>query len=117
MKTESKLLANALLVHHRQVVAAHPPGKTIVAGHYSIAYGVLCQRAGVPNGPIIGAFLREVAEWCAAEGHPALNSLAVNATSGIPGEGYDGAGGFQIIHWPAELDRCVRYRGYPATFP
>lgn len=114
MRRESRLLANALLEHHRQVVTAKPPGKKIIESHYAIPYGRLCTVAGVPHVlPVISDFLLEVAEWCAGAGFPALNALAVNANTGIPGPGYDGAGGFAIVDWPDELGRCVRYKGYP----
>jgi hypothetical protein len=118
MRRESKLLANALLEHHRKTTSAKPPGKRIIAASYTLPYGRLGVMAGVPHVlPVISQFLREVAEWSAVSGYPALNALAVNAETGIPGEGYDGAGGFEIIHWPAELDRCVRFRGYPEAAP
>jgi len=45
-----------------------------------------------------------------------LNSLAVNGTTGLPGDGYDGAGGFHIVNWPANVEQCIRFSGYPATF-
>lgn len=116
MKRESVLLANELLAHHRRVVASKPPGKRVIHSNYTIPYGQLCQRAGVPHALAnISFFLLEVAEWSAANNWPALNALAVNAESGIPGEGYDGAGGFKITEWPAELDRCVRFAGFPSS--
>ena len=119
MKRESKLLANALLAHHRLVTQAKPPpppGKKVVESHYTIPYGRLCTVAGVPHVlPVVSQFLLEVAEWSAASGYPALNALAVNAGTGIPGDGYDGAGGFTIVHWPDELARCVRCTTYPQS--
>jgi hypothetical protein len=61
--------------------------------------------AGVPHVlPIVGTFLLEIAEWCEADGHPPLNSLAVNDTS-TPGDGYDEAGGFKIINWPSDVEK------------
>lgn len=118
MKRESRLLANTLLAHHRQVTKAKPPSKRIIESHYTIPYGRLCTVAGVPHVlPVVSQFLLEVAEWCADAGYPALNALAVNANTGIPGEGYDGAGGFAIVDWPGELERCVRWQKYPQTIP
>ena len=118
MKRESRHLANELLTHHKKVTAAKPPGKRIIEANYTIPYGRLCTQAGVPHIlPVVSNFLLEVAEWSAASGYPALNSLAVYAETGIPGDGYDGAGGFGIVDWPAELDRCVRFTKYPATVP
>ncbi len=70
MRRESKLLANALLSHHRQVTKATPPGKKIIESHYTIPYGRLCATAGVPHVlPVISQFLLEVAEW-SAEARP-----------------------------------------------
>jgi hypothetical protein len=66
---------------------------------------------------MVGSFLGEVADWCAAQGHPPLNSLAVNADTGIPGEGYEGAGGFKIVDWPTEVEQCIRFVGYPRRTP
>jgi hypothetical protein len=69
MKPESRALGQALLDHHRLVTKQHPPGKKILPSHYTIRYGVLCNRAGVPHVlPIVGNFLLEIAEWCEAQG-------------------------------------------------
>jgi hypothetical protein len=90
----------------------------IIESNYTIAYGILCARAAFPGSPEgVGPYLREIAEWCNASGFPPLNALAVNATTGIPGDSYNGAGGFSIINWPADLAACVRFTGYPATIP
>ena len=116
MKREAVLLANELLAHHRRAVAAKAPGKQFIHSDYTIPYGQLCRRAGVPHALAnISYFLLEVAEWSATNKVPALNALAVNAKSGIPGEGYDGAGGFEITKWPEELERCIRFAGYPTS--
>jgi hypothetical protein len=117
MKPESRALGQALLDHHRLVTKTTPPGKSIVRSKYTIRYGVLCDRAGVPHVlPIVGHFLGEVAEWCQADGYPPLNSLAVNDT-GMPGDGYDEAGGFKIINWPGDVEACIRCTSYPAKMP
>ncbi|XXF78879.1 hypothetical protein P2318_03730 [Myxococcaceae bacterium GXIMD 01537] len=115
----SRKLGQALLDHHRSVTKLHPPGSKLMVDNYVIAYGTLCARANVPLGilPIIGRYLLPIAEWCAYAPYPALNSLAVNEKTGIPGDGYDEAGGFMIIHWPAEVERCIRFTGYPAKIP
>jgi len=95
----------------------YPPGKKVFEGRYTVRYGDLCSAAGVPHlTRIVGGFLGEVAEWCAHAGYPPLNSLAVNE-SGLPGEGYDGAGGFTLVNWPKEVEECVRYGSYPARMP
>jgi hypothetical protein len=117
MRAEARALGQALLAQHRAATTQHPPKKHVVPGQYTIRYGVLCDRAGVPHVlRIVGTFLGEVAEWCDAEGFPPLNSLAVGE-NGVPGEGYDGAGGFKAINWPRDVEACIRFAGYPATMP
>ncbi|HKP64163.1 MAG TPA: hypothetical protein VJV78_45820 [Polyangiales bacterium] len=56
-------------------------GKLLPAHYarYTIAYGVLCQNAGVSAlTRIVGQFLIEIAESCEAEGYPPLNALAAD---------------------------------------
>ena len=87
-------------------------------GNYTITYGDLCAAAAVPIPAIaVSPFLLEIAEWCEAASFPPLNSLAVNAGTGIPGASYDGAGGFDIIDWPRDAEACIRFDGYPSTAP
>jgi hypothetical protein len=115
MRTEARALGQALLDHHRATTIQHPPGKRIIPARYTIRYGVLCDRARLPHlVRIVGAFLGDVAEWCRAADFPPLNALAVGE-SGVPGEGYDGAGGFKGTAWALDLEKCIRFEGYPAT--
>jgi hypothetical protein len=117
MRPESRALGKALLDHHRQATRKAPPTLVVVTARYTIRYGTLCVQAGVPHVTrIVGEFLQEIAEWCANEGYPPLNALAVNDT-GMPGDGYDGAGGFTIIDWPREVEECIRFSSYPSTMP
>jgi len=37
--------------------------------------------------------------------------------SGAPGVGFDGAGGFKAKDWPVEVEKCVRFQGYPSKMP
>lgn len=118
MTGEARAICQALLDHHRAVVARHPPGAgtQIKIDRYLIAYGDLCQNAAVSwLVRKVGPRLLEVAKWCRDQGYPPLNSLAVNATTRVPGDGYDGAGGFKGAEWPAEVESCVRWRDYPST--
>jgi hypothetical protein len=97
---------------------AHPPGKKVIVSRYTISYSDLCAKAGVPHVTrIVGSFLQEIAEWCANQPYPPLNSLAVNASTGQPGDGYDGAGGFRMLDWPVEVEQCIQFAGYPAKMP
>ena len=120
MRAEAVKLGQALLDHHRATTSVSPPRavKRPVASKYTIAYIKLCEQAGVPRiVRLVGSFLGEIAEWCASQGYPPLNSLAVNSATGLPGDGYDGAGGFRTVDWPANVEQCIRFSGYPRTFP
>ena len=118
MRPEAKALGQALLDHRRRIIAQHPLRKKVIVPRYTIAYGDLCARAGVPHVTKgVGSFLQEVAVWCQNAGYPPLNALAVSTSTGMPGDGYDGAGDCEIIHWPAQAEACVRFQGYPAVVP
>jgi hypothetical protein len=115
---EARKLCQVLLDWHQAKTVAHPVGKKVLLKLYTIPYGDLCNAAGVPHVlMVVGKFLQEIAEWCEAEGFPPLNSLAVNSRTGIPGDGYDGAGNFYIVDWPRDAEACVRFADYPATAP
>lgn len=117
MRSESRSLVQALLDHHRKAVAAAQPGRRLQVDRYTIRYGMLCDRANVPHLTRgVGPFLQEVAMWCQANGYPPINALAVNET-GMPGDGYDGAGECEIVKWPEQVEACIRFAGYPAVMP
>jgi hypothetical protein len=117
MRAEARVLGQALLDHHREITARKPPGKRILTTLYTIRYGVLCDRAKLAHlVRMVGPFLSEVAEWCAAAGYPPLHSLAVGESQ-MPGVGYNGAGGFTTANWPADVERCIRFTEYPPTMP
>jgi hypothetical protein len=113
----SRAILRALLAHHRQV--CQPPGTRLFnVSQRVISYGQLCDSAGVPwLAQRVGPFLLEIAEWCEQHHYPPLNSLAVNAESLIPGDSYDGAGDFLLTDWPADVERCLTFTGYPSTTP
>jgi hypothetical protein len=118
MRPESRRLAKELLDHHRRTTAAKPPTGHVVAANYTIPYSTLVNHAGVPHVlRIVGNFLQEVAEWCSENDWPPLNSLAVNASTGIPGEGYDLAGGYLANNWQRDVVDCIQFKGYPAAPP
>ncbi len=117
MRAEARALGNHLLAHHRIVTTTFPPGQKVIVDKYTIRYNKLCTAAGVPHVlQVVGNFLGEVAEWCAANGYPPLNALAVNDTR-MPGDGYDGAGGFKLLHWPTQVEECIRFKRYPLLIP
>jgi len=121
MTEEARVLTKELLRHHEQVcqkLGVKLPDDVTdgMINQSIILYGVLCQRAGVPfltRG--VGQFLREVAEWCEQNDWPPLNALAVNVETRMPGEGYDGAPGCDLLSWPEEVRRCIAFDGYPPS--
>jgi len=118
MRAESRALGQALLDHQRVTTARYPPKSHVTLKRYLIPYGDLCRRADVPHlVRVVGGFLEEVASWCEDQGFPPLNSLAINSTLGMPGDGYDNAGGFKLANWPADARACVRFTKYPSTIP
>lgn len=120
MRAETVKLGQSLLAHHQATTVMLPPHtlKRLIHGRYTIPYGRLCEQAGVSHVlTIVGSFLGEIADWCAAKSYPPLNSLAVKVSTGLPGDGYDGAGGFHIVNWPADVERCIRFTKYPRVFP
>ncbi len=79
-----------------------------------LPYGELCTKANLDfltRG--VGPFLYQIAEWCADSGFPPLNSLAVNGTTKVPGEGYDTAPGCSEINWWNEVRACIACNKYP----
>ncbi len=113
MTPEARALAQALLNHHRQVCCGRTSGQRS-ADLCVIPYGLLCERAGVPYlTHTVGHFLREVAEWCHANGWPPINALAVNRETRMPGEGYVGPPGCSLIRWPEEVRACMEFDSYP----
>ncbi|MCZ2153397.1 MAG: hypothetical protein LC114_05780 [Bryobacterales bacterium] len=121
MTAEATAIAKVLLRHHSQHCGAYegviPKSITdTTVAQCVIFYGSLCERAGVPfltHG--VGRFLGEIAEWCEENGWPPLNSLAVNRATGMPGVGYDGAPGSDLLHWPEQVRKCIVFDGYPET--
>jgi hypothetical protein len=113
MRPEALALLRALLEHHA-TVCVPDNGQLPSREDCVIAYGALCDQAGTGHiQRVIGTFLLEVAQWCAAQGHPPINALAVNGTTGIPGENYDAAPGCSNLNWPGEVDAVIAYQNYP----
>jgi hypothetical protein len=79
---------------------------------YTLRYGELCAAAKAPHlTRIAGPFLAEIGAWCAESGWPALNSLVVGEM-GVPGQG-----GLKMSEWTVEVEKCIRFTGYPAKMP
>jgi hypothetical protein len=117
MKAESIAMFQELLDHHR-LVCVRADGTSPPRSACVISYGELCSRAGVPHlTRYPGRFLQEIAECCAANHWPPINSLAINAEEGHPGSHYDVAPGCSLLNWPAEVDECIAFRGYPERPP
>jgi len=121
MTAEATTIANTLLKHHAAAceefdgMAPEEIPDSMVA-ESTISYGILCERAGVPFlTHSAGIFLGEIAEWCDEKGWPPLNSLAVNRATGMPGGGFDGAAGCDLLLWPEQVRQCIVFDGYPAN--
>lgn len=110
-------LANALLAHHRAVCVPHVSRPPVVDACV-IPYGDLWTRIGRPDDLVtIGGYLKEIAAWCAAQGWPPLNSLAVNGRKRRPGTRYSQAPGCSLETWEAEASACILFRRYPESAP
>jgi hypothetical protein len=112
MTSEARAVAQALLEHHKRLRPAL--SEQLVVDSSVITYAELCERAGLPQiKPIIGKFLREIAQWCDENGWPPLNSLAVNHETRKPGHGYDSAPGCSLEHWSEQVIACISFSSYP----
>lgn len=60
------------------------------SGGEPMTYGQLCARMGLHH-RAAGYFLGVIQRYCARKKLPALQALAVNKRTGIPGAGYAGA--------------------------
>ena len=58
------------------------------------SYEIIGQACGVPPASI-GDFLRPIQQYCSENGLPALTSLVVGKTDGVPGDGFIAAQGVQ----------------------
>lgn len=115
MTAEARALAQVLLDHHR-TVCWPKRGTQADIDSCLIVYTPLCERAGMPHlTRSVGQFLREVAQWCEANGWPPINALAVNRDSRMPGDGYDGAPGCSLLKWPDEARAAIEFDGYPTA--
>jgi hypothetical protein len=113
MSPEARALTQVLLDHHKKFCRSQS-GEVSSTDFCLITYGALCECAGLPHlKPTVGRFLREIAEWCHANGWPPLNTLAVNHDTRRPGRGYDGAPGCSLERWQDEAAACIKFAGYP----
>lgn len=113
----AKALWKTLASHLEEAKKAHPLVAHISIPPYLITYGKLITKARVPVIPKgIGPYLLEVAEECQRRRLKPLNGLAVSqksdGTPGVPGDHYDGAGGFLLRDWDRDVVEAIR-----TTFP
>ena len=115
MRTEeARRLANILLEHHRHLRTDLKLTPETVTPQHMLPHGELCARADLQFlTQTVGHFLGQVAEWCYEKRVPPLNSLAVNAATRVPGDGYDGAAGCSLANWWNEVRACVACKKYP----
>jgi hypothetical protein len=115
----ARSLAEVLLDRHRRICRTFNVGQPEAVGDNmiqdsTIEYGILSESAGYPNlGQAVSNPLGEIAEWCATNSFPPLNSLAVSKETHMPSEGYERAAGCSLLHWPEQVRRCIAFRGYP----
>jgi hypothetical protein len=114
MRAISRALFADLLQLHLDVCTPQPASPDVQA--CLITYGRLVERASVPISPrSVGPFLADIAAFCAEQGWPPLNALAVNQDTRMPGESYDLAQGCNLLDWPGQVERCILFRGYEAV--
>ena len=115
-------LANALLARHQHICLSFTGDAEAVSEELirkaTIAYKSLLLKVGAPESlaESIGWYLEEVAQWCDARGLPPINTLAVNASLGMPGPGYFTAPG-STANWGNDVRRCIACKSYPTKVP
>jgi hypothetical protein len=117
MKSASRRYLQSLLDRRQEMIQLIGPDRT--AAEYCLTYGELCHRAGFPStyARCCRWHLFEVAEFCAAQGWPPINSWAVSARTLVPGGGYEGAGECTFQTWEDDVLACVHFAGYPTVVP
>ena len=122
MRPEARPILRVLLDRHSRIckpLALSASGVTDDDVYRcTITYGALCNSAGVPwLTRAVGQFLGQIADWCRANGYPPINSLAVNAQTRVPDEGYDGAGGICTdVGWPGKVRSAIAFTSYPSAW-
>jgi hypothetical protein len=117
MKAESSAMCQVLL-DRLWLYIIREDGTSRPRSECLVTYGALCSLAGVPHlTRYPGRWLQEIAEWCAANGWPPLNSLAINAQAHRPGSLYHAAPGCSHEGWENQVDTCIAFRGYPRQAP
>lgn len=111
LSPEAAALCQALLNHQRAIVGAtkRPPFQECL-----MTYRELCDAAGVPLlTQSISGCLWEIAEFCASNEWPPLNSIVVNSRTREPGKDYEKAPGCSLRDWRDEAQRCLDFLHYP----
>ena len=111
LSEEAAAICQVLLDHHRALLTApkRPPFQRCL-----ITYGDLCDAAGLPLFlESVNGCLWEVAEFCAMNDWPPLNSLVVNARTHEPSKSYDKAPGCSLEDWRDDAQRCIEFAHYP----
>jgi hypothetical protein len=103
LSPEAAAICQVLLNHQRALAAAEkrPPFNECL-----ITYRDLCDEAGVPMLiEAINGCLWEIAEFCAQNEWPPLNSMVVLAKTHEPAKNYDKAPGCSLREWRDEAQR------------
>jgi len=111
-------LGNALLKRHQRICGSFTGNAEAVSEELiqkaTISYKGLLISIGAPESlaESIGNYLGEVAEWCDVRNLPPVNSLAINASLGMPGPGYFTAAG-ATDKWKNDVRKCIACKRYP----
>jgi hypothetical protein len=115
MKPVASAICDQLLQHQRNIREAIAGDQLSCSNREClISYGELCQRAGYPQvTESVGAHLQQIADWCRENGWPPLNALAVNASTGMPGDGYNIPLNCDSSRWWEQANAALLFEGYP----
>ncbi|HKW13007.1 MAG TPA: hypothetical protein VJS69_00835 [Candidatus Krumholzibacteria bacterium] len=111
LSPEAAAICQALLDHQRALARAK---NKLPFQDCLITYRDLCDEAGLPMlTEVVNGCLWEIAEFCAENEWPPLNSLVVNARSHEPHRSYDRCPGCSLKNWRDEAQRCLDFLYYP----
>ena len=111
LSEEAVAICQVLLNHQRSILRLkeRPPFQQCL-----LSYGDVCEGAGLPLlVQSVNNCLWEIAEFCADNEWPPLNSLVVNSKTHEPSKTYDHAPGCSLENWRDDVQRCLAFPHYP----
>ncbi|HET6348516.1 MAG TPA: hypothetical protein VFH88_05470 [Candidatus Krumholzibacteria bacterium] len=111
LSEEAVAICQVLLNHQRSILRTEkrPPFSECL-----LTYRAVCEGAGLPVFiESVNRCLWEIAEFCADNQWPPLNSLVVNSKTLEPGKDYDKAPGCSLKSWTDEAQACLDFAHYP----